>query len=241
MTPPAGPNGRAHTAGRLLWWGLGLLVTSAGYVVQRVPLYRRDRRVEESPVPDLDRELPGDPDTVLRARAGIGSLYHRRYWIAVTDERLSAEELIAYIRADPNRVVPAAMARFEALDGQPAQDLSVGDELVVRLPGPWNGPVRVVETTPRSFRLATMTGHMEAGEIEFRADYDDRGFLEFQINSWARSGDRLFHLLHERLAVGREAQLHMWSQFCQRVADATGGVRMSNVACATRRIDHHDA
>lgn len=241
MTAPATPTGSAGTTGRLLWWGFGLLGTSARYVVQRVPLYRRDRQVQEAEIPDLDRALPGNPDTLQRARTGIGALYHRRYWITVTDEELGPEELIAFIMAEPNRVAPTAVARFETLDGQTARDLAVGDELVVRLPGPWNGPVRVVEATPTSFRLATMIGHMEAGEIEFRASHEGRGFLEFQINSWARSGDRLFHVLYERLAVGREVQLHTWSQFCQRVADATGGVRMSNVTCATRRIDHPDA
>jgi hypothetical protein len=108
---------------------------------------------------------------------------------------------------------------------------------VVRLPGPWNGPVRVVERTPTSLRLATLTGHMEAGEIEFRAGYEERGFLEFEINSWARSGDGLCLWLYERFPVGREMQLHMWAQLCQQVARAAGGVRMGNVACATRTLE----
>jgi hypothetical protein len=210
------------------------------YLFQRVPLYRRDRQADQTAAPDLDRELVGDRATLQRARDGLGPLYHRRYWIAVTDERRTPEELIAFIAADPNRVAPTAMARFETLDGQAARDLEVGDELVVRLPGPWNGPVRVVERTPTSFRLATMVGHMEAGEIEFRAGYEQRGFLEFEINSWARSGDRLFQWLYERFPVGREMQLHMWAQFCQQVAQAAGGVRMSNVACATRTLEDHD-
>ena len=47
--------------------------------------------------------------------------------------------------------------------------MEVGDEYVVRMPGPWDGPVRVVEVTPTSFRLATLDGHLEAGQIEFRA------------------------------------------------------------------------
>ncbi len=67
---------------------------------------------------------------------------------------------------------------------------AVGDEFVVRMPGPWDGPVRAVEVTPTSFRLATLTGHLEAGQIEFRAA-DDGGDLVFTIESWARSGDRL--------------------------------------------------
>lgn len=232
--------GRADTARRLLRESAGLLSTGGRYLFRRVPLYRRDRQADAATAPDLDRDLVGDPTTLQRASDGLGPLFHRRYWITLTDERRSPEELIAFVAADPNRVAPTAMARFETLDGQPARELELGDELVVRLPGPWNGPVRVIERTPTSFRLATMVGHMEAGEIEFRAGYDRRGFLEFEIDSWARSGDRLFQWLYERFPVGREMQLHMWAQFCEQVARAAGGVPMSNVACATRRFEETD-
>ena len=89
--------------------------------------------------------------------------------------------------------------------------LVVGDELAVRLPGPWDGPVRVVEVTETSFRLATLRGHMEAGEIGFRADTNDRGWTAFEIESWARSGDGMFYWLYERFPLARELQLHMWA------------------------------
>jgi hypothetical protein len=214
----------------------GLPVVAVRYVFQRVPLYRRDRVHAETPMPDLERELPGDPSTVQRASDGVGALFNRRYWIHVTDEQLTPEELIGSILHDPNSTTPTEFAQFETFDGAPAHDLDVGDELLVRLPGPWDGPIRIIERTPTSFRIATLTGHMEAGEIEFRSGYDDRGFLEFEIESWARSGDRVFDWLYERFPIGREMQLHMWSQVCQRVADAAGGVRMSNVACSTRKV-----
>lgn len=231
------PAGHDGTLRRLVGWGSDMATTAARYSVQRIPLYRRDRQEDAGEPPDLDRELPGDPETLQRAREGLGPLFHRNYWIVVTDEELGAEELITYILEEPNRVTPTEMARFETLDGRPARDLAVGDELIVRLPGPWNGPVRVVERTPTSFRFATMRGHMEAGEIEFRTSRDPRGFLEFRIESWARSGDPLFHVLYERFPIGRELQQHMWSQFCRRVAAVSGGVRMSNPACTTRRYD----
>ena len=233
-TPRSRPS--TSTLRRLGTWGSDMATTGARYAVQRIPLYRRDRQADHGDPPDLDRELPGDPATLQRAREGLGPLFHRSYWILVTDEVLTAEELISYILEEPNRVTPTEMARFETPDGRPARDLAVGDELIVRLPGPWNGPVRVVERTPTSFRFATMQGHMEAGEIEFRTSTDPRGFLEFRIESWARSGDPLFHLLYERFPIGRELQQHMWSQFCRRVAAVSGGVRMSNPACTTRRF-----
>lgn len=215
-----------------------MTIAGARYFVQRVPLYRRDRSgAPESEPPDPERPMPGDPNRLQRSTDGIGPLFHRRYWIDVTDESLSPQELITLILARPNRMTPTELARFERFDGGDAEDLDVGDEASVRLPGPWNGPVRVIERTPTSFRLATLAHHMEAGEIEFRAGYDDRGFLRFEIESWARSADRLFDFLYERVPIGREMQLHMWSQFCRRVAAAAGGTRMSNVACTTRCIE----
>ena len=214
-----------------------MMTTLLRYAVQRIPTYRRDRGEFPGEPPDFDRVLPGDPATLQRPQDGVGPLFHRSYWVVVTDETLSGEELISYILTEPNQVTPTELARFETMDGEPARNLEVGDELIVRLPGPWNGPVRVIDRTPNSFRFATLRGHLEAGEIEFRTSTDPRGFLEFRIESWARSGDPLFNLLYSRLLIGRELQQHMWAQFCRRVATASGGVRMSNTASSTVRLE----
>lgn len=234
------PIGQARVSARLARWAVALPMTAVRYVVQRVPLYRRgdgaELTVSDASLPDLERDLPGGAGGLQRAEEGVGPLFHRSYTIFMTDVRRNAEQLIDHVLEDPNRVAPSRMARFETFEGRFARGLEVGDELVVRLPGPWDGPVRLVERTPTSFRLATLEGHMEAGEIEFSTGYDDRGFLRFRIDSWARSGDRLFHLLYERFPLGREMQLYMWSQFCKRAAAASGGVRMSNVVVITRQL-----
>ena len=44
--------------------------------------------------------------------------------------------------------------------------MAAGDEYVVRMPGPWDGPLRVVERTPTAFRFATLEGHLEAGPVQ---------------------------------------------------------------------------
>ena len=113
--------------------------------------------------------------------------------------------------------------------------MRVGDEFVVRMPGPWDGPVRVVDVTPSSFRLATLTGHLEAGQIEFRAA-GGAGNLVFTIESWARSGDRLCEVLYDRLRMAKEVQLHMWTSFIERVVEIAGGRRAGGVEIRTRRI-----
>ena len=82
--------------------------------------------------------------------------------------RYSATELIARIAADPDSVAPSEFATFQKLDGTSGA-MSVGDAYVVRMAGPWDGPVRVATRERDIFRLVTLDGHLEAGQIEFRA------------------------------------------------------------------------
>src|SRR4029450_5666826 len=94
--------------------------------------------------------------------------------------------------------------------------LRVGDEFVVRMPGPWDGPVVVVDRTPTSFRFATLEGHLEAGQIESRTGPDEGGAVRFEIESWARSGDRLAGLLFERVKPAQEMQRRGWRHLGRR-------------------------
>jgi uncharacterized protein (UPF0548 family) len=104
------------------------------------------------------------------------------------------------------------------------------------MPGPWDGPVRVVEVSERSFRFMTLAGHLEAGQIAFRVEGDgDR--LRFEIESWARSGDRLSNLLYDRMRMSKEIQLHMWTSFLERVIRISGGQRDGGLRIDTRRVE----
>jgi hypothetical protein len=147
---------------------------------------------------------------------------------------MAPEELIARITADPDRVAPSEFARFVKVLGEPG-DMAVGDEYVVRMPGPWDGPVRVVERTPDAFRFVTLDGHLEAGQIRFSAARDD--LLEFRIESWARSGDRLSNLLYHHLRMSKEIQLHMWTSVLERAAELSGGRLTGGIEIRTRRVD----
>jgi Domain of unknown function (DUF1990) len=142
---------------------------------------------------------------------------------------------MARLQRDPDLAAPSEFATFRKVVGD-AEAMRPGDEYVVRMPGPWDGPVRVVDVAPRSFRLMTLEGHLEAGQIAFRAGGDgDR--IEFEIESWARSGDRLSDLLYDRLRMSKEIQLHMWTSFLERVIDLSGGTRDGGVRIDTRRVE----
>jgi hypothetical protein len=175
-----------------------------------------------------------DDNRLQRAEDGVGPLFHRIYRARVRQAALSPAELMERITRDPNRVAPTEFARFHKIHGAEGR-MRVGDEFVVRMPGPWDGPVRVVDVTPASFRLATLAGHLEAGQIEFSAAQDID--LSFSIESWARSVDWVVNLLYDRLRMAKEIQLHMWTSFLERVVRLSGGRRAEGIVIDTRRVE----
>jgi hypothetical protein len=227
------PTRRLATAAR---WPLGVLVTGWDYLWRTTPMSRSEGpgRVPD----DLPPPLPAEADrTDLQAvEDGVGPLMHRRYAARVHDARLTADELIAAFAADPNRASPTALASFEKLAGDDGA-LRVGDEFTVRMPGPWDGPVRAIEVEPGAFGFVTLDGHLEAGRIRFSATDDGPGCVGICIEAWARGGDRVSNLLFDSLPVNKEVQLHMWTSVLERLIDLSGGTRDGRVEIATRRVD----
>jgi uncharacterized protein (UPF0548 family) len=218
-------------------WPLGVGLTSWRYIWRTVPLHR----LEEEGDPQADRPpaLPAGIELkeVQHHDDGAGPLFHRTYRTRIRDARLTAEELLERVAADPDSVAPTEFASFIKLHGEPGR-MRVGDEYRVRMAGPWDGPVRVIERTPTSFRLVTLDGHLEAGQIRFSAQ--PRGeMIVFEIESWARSSSRVIDLLYDRLRMAKEVQVHMWVSMLQRVADAAGGRVTGGIDIHTRRVPNH--
>jgi hypothetical protein len=223
---------------RRLWtaglWPTGIALTSWDYMWRTTPLHRSEESGDSG---DLPPKLPDDvvDEDVQRIEDGVGPLFHRLYQARIRDARLSPEEVISCLGVDTNRATPTALARFLKVRGEDGR-LAVGDELVVRMPGPWDGPVRVASTTPESFRFVTLSGHLEAGQIEFRA-MRENGMLRFEIESWARSGDRLSNVLYHHLRMAKEVQLHMWTSFLERVARLAEGRLTGGVEIVSRKVE----
>jgi hypothetical protein len=189
-----------------------------------------------STLPELLSYPPGvGEDDVQGYEDGAGPLFHRCYRTRIRDSPLSAEALMEKVQSGPNRTSPTKFARFQPTEGTRGS-LCIGDEFAVRMPGPWDGPVRVIDVRRRSFRLATLTGHLEAGQIEFRVRVE-RGLLVFEIESWARSSTPLVNLLYHRLRMAKEVQAHMWISFLERVVDLSGGRMTGGVELETERIE----
>lgn len=94
----------------------------------------------------------------------------------------------------------------------------------------------MIAAGPRSFRLATLRGHLESGQIEFRARTDGSVLL-IEIESWARPGDRMSHLLYNRLLLAKEVQLNLWTETLMRQIVNSGGRRRGALRVETRRLD----
>jgi uncharacterized protein (UPF0548 family) len=215
-------------------WPVGVGIAYWRYMWSVTPVHRWE--MHGAWPADAPPDLPAgvDPAELQSAEDGVGPLIHRIYRTRIVGSGLGAAELMARMTTDLDQVAPSEFATFQRL-GEPSDELAVGDEYVVRMPGPWDGPVRVIAVDSTSFRLATLPGHLEAGQIEFRVRADYRS-LWFEIESWARSGDRLSDLLYSHLRISKEVQLHMWSSVLRRVIGLTAGRMEGGIVIATRLV-----
>jgi len=218
-------------------WPMGITLTSWDYMWRTTPMRRREGPGSiGNPVPELLHYPPDlTSEEVQGQDQGAGPLFHRRYKTRIRGSKLDAEGLMEKLQANLNQAAPTKFARFARVQGD-GERLCVGDEYVVRMPGPWDGPVRVVVVEPCSFRLATLAGHLEAGQIEFRVSSDD-GHLVFEIESWARSSSALVNLLYHRLRMAKEVQAHMWISFLEGVVQLADGKMTGGIELDTERIE----
>jgi Domain of unknown function (DUF1990) len=215
-------------------WPLGVTLTSWDYMWRSTPLHRSERSDARAPEPlvlpeGVSREDVQGPDD------GYGPLFHRCYRTRIADPAISGLELMGKVQANPNRPAPS-FARFQKVLGD-GGTMAVGDEFVVRMPGPWDGPVRVIEVNADSFRLATLDGHLEAGQICFRVRDVEAHELTFEIESWARSSTRVTHVLYHTLRMSKEVQAHMWISFLEGVTHLAKGRMRGGVTIETERFE----
>lgn len=231
-TPAPVPGDRRwRRAAVLARWPAALVLVSWRYFWRTVPIHRSEVVGDRSDLPPPAPVEAGDAQ-VQRPEDGYGALLHRRYTVRIRSSTLTPDGLMARLTADPDRW-SLEFAVFRRTRGEPGR-IAVGDEFLIRMPGPWDGPVRVCAADATGFSFVTLRGHLEAGLITFRARTDgDR--LVFAIESWARPGDRISHLLYNRLRVAKEVQLDMWTHACLRAARIAGGRPDGGVTVRTRR------
>ncbi len=228
------PYSRPGPATIVVRWLFGTALISWRYMWQITPLHRSESigDTDEDTPPRLPPSLVDE--TVQPAEHGVGALFHRRFDVRITGARCTAESLIGEVVHDFRRFVPREVVDIRT--SVPAKtELTVGDELVVTMPGPWDGPVRVVHRDRNRLRLVTLRGHLEAGQVQFEARSDGAD-LVFTVEAWARPSTRVVWLLYCHLRLAKEIQLNMWVRFCRSAAAVVGGHLVDGVAIRTHRL-----
>lgn len=174
---------------------------------------------------------------------GVGPLYHRVYSIVVESNWENALRSMLRLQHHVNHFSPQSMCRFEKTRGT-GPEMKVGDEYQIHITGPWNGPVRVKKVTETSFTLVTLSGHIEAGEIQFRIVRIDSEKVRFEVESLARSHDALIDLMYDKIPIVKFAQTEMWKQFCKNFGEELSFAmqgeprgRIADVEVLTQRRD----
>ncbi len=241
MSPQNGIHGAARPAkppprrriGALLRFPVGVLLVSWEYMWRVTAFHRSETDGDHGDLPPLlPHELVDDLTQALRD--GAGPMFHRRFSVRIEGAVMGPEELMEAVAADLNRPAPSTVAVFHKTRGAdgPAR---VGDEYRVQMPGPWDGPVRVLHRDSVSLQLGTLRGHLEAGQIRFSARRDG-GAIHFQVEAWSRAGNRWADILYSRLRVTKEIQFNMWVHFVLGVAALAGGRAQGGINISTRRI-----
>ena len=169
------------------------------------------------------------------ASEGVGFLLQRQYTGVIAGAKVTAKDLIELLLRDFTMMAPASLAKFTRPPGK-SGPLKVGDEMEVNIRMAGVSKVRVIEITPRSFTLLTMSEHPEAGRISFAARERDGGaFLDLRVRSRARSGS--FYQLIGYLILGKAMQTKVWTEFVRSAATASGGRILKPVKVETYKVD----
>jgi len=202
---------------RLLSWTSGAPLASFRFLTRQRPIEEvvLSEGATPSPLPAAEPDSDHSED-----EDGRGSVVHKLFRAEIENPRLSAEQLIDVIAADPNVIAPYEVLRFEKTRGEPG-DLREGERVLIRMAGPWNGPVEVTKRWREGFRLAATSGHAQLGQVELRAHGND-GAMRLEIQTREKSATGLFHLLR-RLGLVRRMQTHTWAHMLEAAAQLAGG------------------
>jgi hypothetical protein len=183
---------------------------------------RRHTAIQEVNSRGREAPLPVDePDSAHReSEHGVGPELHRLYRATIHAPKLPGPLLLGIIAADPNVIAPTEVLRFEKTCGKPGR-LEEGDELLIRMAGPWNAPVKVTRRWEEGLRLAATRGHPQLGQVELRIR-DEDGEIAVAIQTRERAAGVKFLAL-QRIKLVQRMQSYTWGEMLQNTAQLAGG------------------
>jgi len=195
---------------------------------------RRDVALVEIDPPGPQDALPAEDHEAAREEAGVGPVIHRLYSATIREPKLTAGRLLDVIAADPNVIAPSEVLRFERTRGEPGP-VREGDELLIRMAGPWNAPVTVIRRWDEGIRLAARAGHPQLGQVEVRARDDDDDVV-LQIRTRERAAGVGFRAL-QLFGLIRRMQSYTWAEMIENAAQLAGGPQPEQIAVWSWRDD----
>jgi hypothetical protein len=206
---------------RWLGWLVGAPLATFRFLRREIPIVEVDPAGAAAPL------APEDQDAAEREHEdGVGPVVHRLYSATIRGPRLTADRLLAIIAADPNVIAPSEVLRFEKVRGEPGR-LRETDELLIRMAGPWNGPVEVTRRWDEGFRLTATRGHPQLGQVEIRAR-EEGGAIAMEIQTRERAAGMGFHALG-RIGLIRRMQSYTWAEMLENAAQLAGGRRLDRI------------
>ena len=168
------------------------------------------------------------------AEDGAGALLQRDYWAVIDTCSQAPSALVADLRRRFCQFAPPELVKFARTEANDAP-LDVGDELEVSIRMAAECRVRLVCRSERSFTLATLSGHPEAGRITFGAYRHDSGNVIFHIRSRSRAGSAAYSAGF--FAIGEAMQTNTWADFVANVAETYGVGVLGEVHADTQCVD----
>jgi hypothetical protein len=178
---------------------------------------------------------PSSDGDVQTLGEGVGPTFHRRYRVVAGGVATSADDASRRVREHLDAALDDHLSPVTKLHGE-LSSMTVGDRYLISIFGPWNAPIEVAHVDATSFRFATLSGHLEAGVIDFIVSKPGDGdVLEFVIESWARNGDQAIRVLYDVFGVARMLQAELWVGLCERFVELVGGSQVGPVDVLTER------
>lgn len=206
---------------RRLGWLVGAPLAIFRFLRREIPIVEIDSAGAAAPLTTEDQ------DTAQREHDdGVGPVVHRLFRATILAPKLTADRLLAIIAADPNVIAPSEVLRFEKVRGERGR-LRESDELLIRMAGPWNGPVKVTRRWDEGFRLTATRGHPQLGQVEIRLR-DEDGEIAMEIQTRERAAGIGFHVL-QRIGVIRRMQSYTWAEMLENAAQLSGGRRPDRI------------
>jgi hypothetical protein len=183
----------------LLLLALSVPLILLGQQIKRrreMPIHREtiEHSGSKPPPQPIPREAQLDHTDALNLQTpsdGAGHFFHRQYRVDIAHPKLTPEDLMREMQANPNGFSPLSLAIFQKTKGEKDR-MEVGDEFFIHITGPWNGPVRTIEVSPTS---------SVPGKILLIAHRNLLSFCQGCFDCWL-SGTHVFTCINEKASHG---------------------------------------